>query len=134
MGTVLLAFDSTGTLRLSLLCAVLHEAAHVAVYRCYLRRWPILELSPGGICLRMKGVFLPNGKELVLAAAGPLCNLILCSVTILHMRFWGQYSYGGYWFASINLLVGTANLLPVPGLDGYRILCCLCRELHFFFK
>ena len=39
---------------------------------------------------------------------------------LLFMRGAG-YSYGGYWFACCNLLVGGSNLLPLPGLDGWRI-------------
>ena len=38
------------------------------------------------------------------------------------------YTYGGYWFACCNLLVGASNLLPLPGLDGAHIAACL---LHF---
>ena len=38
------------------------------------------------------------------------------------MQTAGQYSYSGYWFACTTLLVGGANLLPLPGLDGAHIL------------
>ena len=46
--------------------------------------------------------------------------LALCAAVLLFMR-WAGYSYGGYWFACCNLLVGGSNLLPLPGLDGWRI-------------
>ena len=46
--------------------------------------------------------------------------LALCAAVLLFMRGAG-YSYGGYWFACCNLLVGGSNLLPLPGLDGWRI-------------
>ena len=38
------------------------------------------------------------------------------------MELTGACSYLGYWFASVNLLVGGMNLLPLPGLDGARML------------
>ena len=57
-----------------------------------------------------------------LAAAGPLANLLACCTVLLYMQTAGRYSYGGYWFACTNLLVGGANLLPLPGLDGAHIL------------
>ena len=66
-------------------------------------------------------------QELLLAAAGPLANLLACAAVLLFMRGAG-YSYGGYWFACCNLLVGASNLLPLPGLDGAHIAACL---LHF---
>lgn len=121
---LLLAFDATGVARLGLLCALLHEGGHVLAYRRLMGRWPPLELSPLGIRLRLRWL-LPAGQELLLAAAGPLTNLLLCVAAFLAMEYGLGYSYRGYWFASANLLVGGANLLPLPGLDGARILACL---------
>ena len=63
-----------------------------------------------------------NAGELLLAAAGPLANLLACCTVLLYMQTAGRCSYGGYWFACTNLLVGGANLLPLPGLDGAHIL------------
>lgn len=128
--TFLLSADGTGVLRISLLCAVLHETGHLLAYHHLVDRWPALELSPTGICLSLRGVFLTTGQELLLASAGPLANLLCCSLTILLMRGPMGYSYAGYWFASANLLVGGANLLPLPGLDGARILQSLWDGLH----
>ena len=123
---LLLALDGTGLVRLSLLCALLHESGHVAVYLALFRRLPRLKVSPTGICLSMRGVLLPSQKALLLAAAGPLMNLICCASAIFWMELAG-YSYRGYWFASVNLLLGTVNLLPLPGLDGQRIVEALLQ-------
>ena len=49
-----------------------------------------------------------------------LTLLLACAAVLLFMRGAG-YSYGGYWFACCNLLVGGSNLLPLPGLDGWHI-------------
>ena len=123
---LLLALDGTGVVRLSLLCALLHESGHVAVYLALFHRPPCLKVSPTGICLSMRGVLLPSRRALLLAAAGPLMNLLCCASAIFWMELAG-YSYRGYWFASVNLLLGTVNLLPLPGLDGQRIVEALLQ-------
>lgn len=117
-----LALDGLGVVRMGLLCALLHEGGHLLMYRWQWKSWPDLEISPGGICLRLRGVPLAPQQEFLLAAAGPLCNLLVCCAVLGWMEGTGQYSYGGYWFASANLLVGGVNLLPLPGLDGARML------------
>ena len=123
---LLLALDGTGLVRLSLLCALLHESGHVAVHLVLLHRLPRLKVSPTGICLSMRGVLLPSQKALLLAAAGPLMNLLCCASSIFWMELAG-YSYRGYWFAAVNLLLGTVNLLPLPSLDGQRIVEALLQ-------
>lgn len=121
VGTLLLARDATGTLRLGLAGALLHELGHVGAYRAMVGRWPVLTLAPWGICLSMRGLWLPPWRELTLAAAGPLANLVCSAWACLLMRHIGA-SWAGYRFAAANLLIGGANLLPLPGLDGARIL------------
>ena len=125
--TLLLAFDGSGILRIGLGCAILHESGHALAYRLLWGCWPELEVSPLGICLRLRGVPMTAAQELLLAAAGPLANLAACAAVLAFMRC-SAYTYGGYWFACCNLLVGGSNLLPLPGLDGWHIAGCL---LHF---
>ena len=120
-----LAWDGTGVLRIGLLCALLHESGHAVVYRMQWGCWPDLQLSPFGICLLLRGTPLSARQELVLAAAGPVVNLTVCCGVLLAMDITGHYTYAGYWFAGCNLLVGGVNLLPLPGLDGWRILQAL---------
>lgn len=131
LAALLLAVDATGILRMGLVCSVLHECGHVAVYLRLKGRLPLLELGPFGIRLSMRGVLLPPEQELALAAAGPLANLLLCCAAFLAMDWWLGYSYTGYWFAAVNLLVGGANLLPLPGLDGARIALALRDSIRY---
>lgn len=112
-------------LRLGLLCALLHECGHIAVFAALERRLPGLEVSFAGLCLSMRGVLLSPGRELLLAAAGPGVNLLLGMGALLWMEGPAGYGYFGLWFACTNLLVGGFNLLPVPGLDGWRMAGCL---------
>lgn len=120
-----LAWDGTGIIRIGLLSAALHEGGHVLMYLYLWRRWPVLQFSPFGICLLQRGLPMTPQQECLLAAAGPLSNLFCCCAVLIWMHCL-HYSYIGYWFACTNLLVGGANLLPLPGLDGERI-------LHSFF-
>lgn len=115
-----LLYDHTGILRWGLFCAVLHESGHLLAWGILVHRMPRLEVSALGICLCMRGVALPPVQEKMLAAAGPLVNLLLCLAGIWCMDRWG-YTYNGCWFASANLLLGLFNLLPLPGLDGARL-------------
>lgn len=121
---LVLLLDHTGLARIGLLCAVLHEAGHLAVYWLLLHHLPRIRVGPTGFCLEMRGALLAPWQELALAAAGPMTNLLLCIGAVLWMEWAAGYSYPGYWFASANLLVGGVNLLPLPGLDGARILGC----------
>ena len=54
--TVLLALDGSGILRVGLGCALLHESGHALMYRLLWHHWPELEISPLGICLRLRGL------------------------------------------------------------------------------
>lgn len=73
----------------------------------------------------MRGVLLPPGKELLLAAAGPGVNLLLAAGMLAWMEGPAGYGYFGLWFVCTNLLVGGFNLLPLPGLDGWHMAGCL---------
>ena len=80
--TLLLAFDGSGILRVGLGCAVLHECGHALAYRLLWQRWPEIEVSPFGLCLRLRGLPMTNLQELLLAAAGPAVNLLACAAVL----------------------------------------------------
>ena len=74
------------------------------------------------------------------AAAGPASNFIMAFLflflAVLIHRFLGADVFGGYLnFAfsigyQINLLLGTFNLLPIPPLDGAKVLAGLLPDRH----
>ena len=85
---------------------------------------------------RMRGASLRAGIVLV-AAAGPLANLLLALGATLVMGLWARLdpsaaaSSGAGWkllelLALVNLLLALFNVIPVPPLDGSRILDGLC--------
>lgn len=119
--TLALLFDSTGTVRTGLCCAALHECGHIGAYAFLWHRLPLLELSPFGICLRLRGQPMTRREQLVLSAAGPLANFLCAALTLFSMEKFSCWSFFGYRFAACHLLVGAVNLLPLPPLDGANI-------------
>lgn len=118
---LLLVQDTTGILRISLLSSLLHEIGHVMVWIYYKKSLPELTLSPTGIGLQIVPWDFTSRQMVLLAAAGPLINLICAAAAQIYM-VWGHASYWLFFFGTVNLLVGGFNLLPFGALDGRRIL------------
>ncbi|MGN0663291.1 MAG: metalloprotease [Faecalibacterium sp.] len=120
---LLLWFDAGGWLRLGLLAAFLHEAGHIMVYCALCRRFPVIEITMTGFCMRTRGAALTVPQTLVLAAAGPAMNALLAAVWAAKLSFHATVRASA--FLTANLLTGAFNLLPVPPLDGFQILSCV---------
>ncbi|MEA2460631.1 MAG: hypothetical protein QOH90_808, partial [Actinomycetota bacterium] len=72
----------------------------------------------------------------IVALAGPLMNVLLATAAVILLRvFFADYFFHGFLvrpagtllhflilFLRINLLLGIFNLLPIPPLDGSRLL------------
>ncbi len=67
-------------------------------------------------------------KGLILvSAAGIVANLILAFIAFLIMRMTEQYDMGAlhtllYFMARVNIMLAAFNLIPIPPLDGSKIL------------
>jgi len=82
-----------------------------------------MELTLGGMrIVTEKGKQLSYAGELLAVLAGPGINLALAVVCAGGGEAWQL-------FAGANLVLGIFNLLPLPGLDGGRIICLLFRLL-----
>ena len=102
--------DRWGILPPFVLAAALHEAGHLVVLLALGIPVRALELSAAGAVIRAE---LPGDRREALAlAAGPGVNLLLA---LLFRRLRPL-------FALCNLCLGLANLLPLPGRDGGRLL------------
>ena len=67
----------------------------------------------------------------ILAAAGPFTNLILSIIGVLIVKSVNPvgflYTFLGY-FVSLNVVLFVFNLIPIPPLDGSRILFAFAPE------
>lgn|GEM_PF-253566 len=107
------------------LCAALtasavHELGHLAVILGQGSVPRSLRLDASGACLNCAGPAPEPREELLRAAAGPAAGLLLW----LTLRLWGGPTMRS--MGEMSLLLSLVNLLPADGLDGGRILRCLC--------
>lgn len=124
----LLYFDASGFLRLGLLAAFLHECGHILVYCVFLRRFPVIEVTMTGFCMRMDAPArgLSPGRLFWLAAVGPAVNFMLAGIWALRLE--QELTIRGSAFWAANLLTGGFNLLPVPPLmvHSWHPACAKC--------
>lgn len=94
--------------------ALCHEIGHLAAL--YLSGAAIEEIALTwlGAEIRADTRYLPYWKDILCTLAGPLVNIFLAFV-------FGRVSED-YLLAGANLLQGLFNLLPLPGLDGSRVM------------
>ncbi len=66
----------------------------------------------------------PRWGETIVAAAGPGTNFALAIIFAILMRLWADPTFGDICFIGIlvNLWLGILNLIPVPPLDGSKVL------------
>ena len=128
LGAALYYLDEQGVLLMAFCACALHELGHWLVIRALGGRVTALRITCVGAEMRLSAR-CPLGcwQQIAAALAGPAVNLLACAAVLAFMHT-TAYTYGGYWFACCNLLVGASNLLPLPGLDGAHIAACL---LHF---
>ncbi|MCL1906180.1 MAG: site-2 protease family protein [Clostridiales bacterium] len=82
-----------------------------------------------------------RGKKVMwVSVAGPLSNIIQAMVATVLLSLWVRFAGGSafvYWFSSfvyyfilINIVLAVFNLLPIPPLDGSKILAGLLPDRH----
>lgn len=111
---------------------LLHEAAHTVVARRLNFAVDRVELLPfGGVARMSNRLVLEPAKEIKVAAAGPLTNLVLI-VTALGLQRCGIWHETlGPFFVQCNLILFLFNLLPGLPLDGGRVFrALLARRMN----
>jgi len=105
-----------------ILSAVLHEIAHIyAMKKCGLDIKEIA-LKPFGINIKIKdGKYIAYKKEILIALAGPIANLLAAIIVFLFNIFIYRFE-AGVFIVVVNLLLAFLNLLPIDRLDGGEIL------------
>ncbi len=125
------AIATTLVLFLTLFFSVLvHELGHaLAAQSVNIKTRDIILLPIGGVA-RFDTVTLPARKELWIASAGPLANLVLALLiygsalligTEIDVHNWPATTASSQ-LIQINLILGLSNLLPALPLDGGRIM------------
>lgn len=113
-----LALDRSGMAAAGLLCAVIHESAHLAAMRIGRCRLQEIRLTPFGVDIIKKDCGTDRGYlfEALISLSGPAANLaafLLCVAC-----FGERYPM----FQAGNLFLFGLNILPVEPLDGGQAL------------
>lgn len=133
------AARSVGFVFLVFFCVFLHELGHAFAGRLYNVKTLDITLYPIGGVARMQMRDLSPAAELVIAACGPLVNLVIALLLALTMAL--RVSWDGFDNVSnmglmqqllfVNIALFLFNLLPVYPMDGGRILRSI---LSFFIR
>ncbi len=108
--------------------AVLHEVGHLTAARLCHVKVSGLRLDLFGARFKLDGL-MSYGTEWLIAAAGPLCNLLSAAVALLWWQTCsGEMTDGMFLFSMASLVLGIINLLPIGTLDGGRMLYCTCAH------
>ncbi len=102
------------------LSALFHEGGHLLAFSALGLPSPALLPVSRGFRLR-QSVPMTYRQELLSAMAGPLANLGCFFVSFLcpELLPWAVD------FGRVSLYTAVCNLIPMPKMDGERILCCL---------
>jgi len=106
-----------------------HEMSHLTAIHLEDIKISYIKIEPFGITIRLKERILKNPrKEITMAFAGPLINLILAYVaTKINFKELQYFIYA-------NLSMGIFNLLPAYPLDGGRILKAYLSTKYGYIK
>ena len=115
---MLLFFPQSRAAECFLLC-VFHECGHLFAMMLFGSTPKKIQLGYFGMKIVTGGRLLSPKEEIVIAASGPLVNLTWAAIV---------YLCGCKDIAAVSLGLGVFNLLPVPALDGGRILSQLVQN------
>lgn len=120
--------DSSVYALLVLLAAALHEGGHLRAMRLCGVAVEQVNLRAFGIEIVADGLrHLSYRDEAAVAFSGPLANLLAALLTAGIVLMTGPFE-GALFFLVANLALAALNLMPVPGLDGGRMLSALLLQ------
>jgi stage IV sporulation protein FB len=113
----------------SFLALTLHESAHALTARSVGCQVTSIELMPFGGVAHLAQVHLTPRAEWIVAAAGPVCSLVIGAALLAATRVVPDIAAALLGFIHVNLLLGCVNLLPALPLDGGRMLRAVLARL-----
>ncbi len=121
------------TLLLSYAVVAVHEMFHVLAAVLMQERIGCIIVQPFGMTLRLRaGIVREPMKEIVIALAGPLANVLMLVAGYLLVPLYGADNLSLISFCFANWLVLLLNLLPCLPLDGGRVVkALLVRSLGY---
>ncbi|MHA0857072.1 M50 family metallopeptidase [Paenibacillus sp. CMAA1364] len=101
---------------------LIHEMGHLtAAVLLGIKVLSVKLLPFGGVVTMEEHGKLTALKEIVIAVAGPLQNAIMVTIGMVMITLWGEDEYISYIIQG-NIIIGLFNLLPIPPLDGGKII------------
>lgn len=105
----------------------IHELGHVAAAKMVGVNVISVQMLPfGGVAVMDDTAQLTAGREIIIALAGPLQNMVLIGLAWLFHAFGLWEGPFMSYFIHSNLLIALFNLLPILPLDGGKICQSLC--------
>ena len=120
---LVMAFSDLTMLFATLFCVLVHECGHLLAARLLRVRFRLLELDVAGARLVTAGLIPSYRTEWLVAAAGPLCSLLLVLVLLPHSGRFAALAL------TTTLSLALFNLLPIEGFDGGRMLAAPLAHL-----
>ena len=122
---LVLALDRSGVAFIGLVCAALHEAAHIAAMRSTGGMPREMRFTAFGIDLVRPSEKRSYGRDALVSFAGPAANLAAAGLCFI--LFQRKFEI----FLAANLLLFGLNILPVEPLDGGQaLLSLLCLKME----
>lgn len=116
-------FGYTENIVISFIVVLLHEGVHVFVARLLGYNIENIEVFPfGGVARIKENIAINPLHEILIAAAGPIFNLVVVFVIYNSMKILCIAHEGLSSFMYANLTIGLFNLVPIIPLDGGRII------------
>lgn len=132
---VLLSYLAGGlyTLLTAYSVVAIHELFHLFAALLVRERVGSIIIMPFGMTVRLSKSLIRNtGKEIFIAAAGPIANVLMLCLSPLLERYYGGDSLSLLLFNTLNWAVLLVNLLPCLPLDGGRIVkSLLTRKIGY---
>lgn len=101
---------------------IIHEISHIITAKHFKVEVEKILLTPIGIMAKMSNTSpIGYGKEIIIAAAGPISNLIMALGGYIINLYFLDNSKGISFFILANVSLFVLNILPVIPLDGGRI-------------